>query len=149
MTEKKKSLPKKPKGAVPIFLWWLKKLFWFGGRTVCQRCEIGSMFESHFKIRKVCPECKINFQPYPGDELGVIALGYFMTLIPAAIGWTIAFVHTDWSPGQLLLFFWMVMTLVLIGFYKNIKGIWVGFGYLLTGLKRRESEECSGGGTPR
>lgn len=137
MIEKKKSLPKKPKGAIPIFLWWLKKLFWLGGRTICPRCEIGSMFESHFKIRKRCPECKIKFQPYQGDELGVIALGYFMTLIPATIGGAIAFFYTDWSVWQLLLFFWLLMTSVLIGFYKNIKGIWVGFVYLLTGLKRR------------
>lgn len=81
------------------------------------------MFESHFKIRKRCPECKIKFQPYQGDELGVIALGYFMTLIPATIGGAIAFFYTDWSVWQLLLFFWLLMTSVLIGFYKNIKGI--------------------------
>ena len=73
-------LPKKPKGAVPIFLWWLKKLFLVGARTYCPRCEKGHMFESYFKVRKQCPECKVVLQPYPGDELGVVALGHFLSV---------------------------------------------------------------------
>lgn len=136
MTEKK-ILPKKPTGAIPIFLWWLKKLFWVGGRAICPRCEIGPMFESHFQVRKQCPECKVVLQPYKGDELGVIALGYFLTLGPSVVGLLLAYAYTDWSSGQLLAFFFLLMTIVLIGFYKNIKGIWIAFIYLLTGLRKR------------
>lgn len=95
------------------------------------------MFEGFFKVRKKCPECKIVLQPYPGDELGVIALGYFMTLTPSLIGLVIAYFNTDWTPPQLLGFFFFLMTAILIGFYRNIKGIWIGFVFLLTGLKKR------------
>lgn len=134
---KKLPLPKKPTGALPVFGWWMKKLFWCGGRSVCPRCEKGNMFESHFKVRKQCPECKVVLQPYSGDELGVIALGYFMTVGPSLLGLVAAYFYTDWSPGQLLLFFWFLMTLILVGFYRNIKGIWIGFVFLLTGLRRK------------
>ena len=130
-------LPKKPKGAVPIFLWWLKKLFIVGARTYCPRCEKGLMFESYFKVRKQCPECKVVLQPYPGDELGVVALGYFLTLGPSLVATVAAYFYTEMTPPQLLLFFWLLMTLILIGFYRNIKGIWIAFVFLLTGLRRK------------
>ncbi|MFA5505375.1 MAG: DUF983 domain-containing protein [Vulcanimicrobiota bacterium] len=130
-------LPKKPSGALPIFLWWLKKLFWVGGRTYCPRCEKGLMFESYFKVRKKCPECQVVLQPYPGDELGVIALGYFVTLGPSLVALVWAYFNTSLTPIQLLLLFWFLMTAILFGFYRNIKGIWIGFIYLLTGLRRK------------
>lgn len=95
------------------------------------------MFESHFKVRKQCPECKVVLQPYKGDELGVIALGYFMTLGPSSVGLLLAYAYTDWSPAQLLGFFFFLMTFVMVVFYKNIKGIWIAFVYLLTGLRKR------------
>lgn len=95
------------------------------------------MFDSHFKVRKQCPECKVVLQPYSGDELGVIALGYFMTVFPSLFALVIAYLYTDMSPGQLLGLFFFLMTVILIGFYPNIKGIWIGFVYLLTGLRRK------------
>lgn len=130
-------IPVKPKGAVSIFIWWLRKLFWLGARTVCPRCEQGEMFESFFTIRKRCPACKVKFQPYKGDELGVIAVGYFLTVIPSLIGTAWAYSQFDWSAQQLLGFFFFLMTAILIGFYRNMKGIWVAFVFLLTGLRKR------------
>lgn len=133
--KEKIQLPKKPTGAMGILTWWLRKLFLVGARARCPRCEKGSMFESHFKVRKRCPECKIVFQPYPGDELGVIALGYFITLTPALFGLIFVYLYTDWSAGQMLFFFWSIMTVTLISMYKTIKGIWIAFVYLMTGLR--------------
>ena len=130
-------LPKKPKGAVPIFLWWLKKLFWLGARTICPRCEKGLIFKSFFKVHRRCPECKVVLQPYQGDELGVVALGYFLTVFPSLIGLVLAHLYTDWSPGVQLGFFFFLMTAILVGFYRNIKGIWIAFVFLLTGLRKR------------
>lgn len=130
-------IPTKPEGAFPVFFWWLKKLFWLGARTICPRCEKGEMFESFFGIRKRCPCCKVKFQPYQGDELGVIAVGYFLTVAPSLIGTAAVYSVTDWSYGQLLAFFMGLMTAILITFYRNMKGIWVAFVFLLTGLRRR------------
>ena len=137
MSEKKIPLPKKPKGPMGIFLWWLKKLFALGARTICPRCEKGEMFESYFKVRKRCPECKVVLQPYPGDELGVIALGYFLTVFPALIALVLSHLYTDWSSAMKLGFFFFVMTAILFGFYRNIKGMWIAFVFLLTGLRKR------------
>lgn len=130
-------LPKKPKGAVPIFFWWLKKLFLVGARTLCPRCEKGEMFDGFFKVRKQCPECKVVLEPYPGNELGVIALGYFMTVAPALLVLVWAYFNLALSPYQLLGLVFAVSTLIMVGFYRNIKGIWIAFVFLLTGLRRR------------
>lgn len=129
-------IPQEPKGAGSIFFWWIRKLFWVGARTNCPRCEQGAMFESFFQIRKRCPKCQVLLQPYQGDELGVIGVGYFLTLIPSLLGTMAAYAWTDWSPTQLLIFFFFLMTAILVGFYRNMKGIWVAFVFLMTGFKR-------------
>lgn len=95
------------------------------------------MFESFFVIRKRCPACRVKFQPYKGDELGVIAVGYFLTVIPSLLGVAAAYSLFDWTGGQLLGFFFFLMTAILIGLYRNMKGIWVAFVFLLTGLRKR------------
>lgn len=130
-------IPEKPKGALGIFFWWLKKLFFIGARTICPRCEKGEMFDGFFAIKKRCPHCNVKFQPYQGDELGVIAVGYFLTLAPTLP--TLVFLHlnTDMTAYQLLATFLIMMTAILIGFYRNMKGIWVAFVFLLTGLRRK------------
>lgn len=135
MSEPEVEIPKKPSGSGGILGWWLKKL-WLGWRTICPRCEQGSMFESFFGIRKRCPHCNVKLQPHSGDELGVIAVGYFLTLIPALIGLVAAYSYTDWSAYQLLFFFFFLTTVILVGFYRNMKGLWVAFVFLLTGFKK-------------
>lgn len=134
MSDTEITIPRKPTGSGGIFAWWLRKL-WIGARTVCPRCEHGSMFESFFGIRKRCPHCNVKLQPHSGDELGVIAVGYFLTLIPAMIGLILAYAFTDWTAYQLLFLFFFLTTAILIGFYRNMKGIWIAFVFLLTGSK--------------
>lgn len=129
-------IPQKPSGAMGIFFWWLRKLFWVGARTYCPRCERGAMFESFFGIRKRCPVCNVKLQPHAGDDLGVIAVGYFLTTIPAVIGLLLAWKFTDWTPYQLLFFFFFLTSVILVGGYRNMKGIWIAFNFLLTGLKK-------------
>lgn len=129
------TIPEKPRGSFGILAWWLRKL-WRGAWTTCPRCEQGEMFESFFSIRKRCPVCQVTLQPHSGDELGVIAVGYFLTLIPALLGLVIAYSTTDWSAYQLLFFFFFLTTAILLGLYRNMKGIWVAFVFILTGLKR-------------
>ena len=134
MSDTEITIPQKPTGSGGIFAWWLRKL-WIGSRTVCPRCEQGSMFESFFGIRKRCPHCNVKLQPHAGDELGVIAVGYFLTMIPAMIGLILAYSFTDWTAYQLLFLFFFLTTVILVGFYRNMKGIWIAFVFLLTGSK--------------
>ena len=135
MSESEMEFPQKPKGSFGILMWWLRKL-WVGWRTMCPRCEKGAMFESFFQIRQRCPHCNIKLQPNAGDELGVIAVGYFLTLFPAMLGLILAYAYTEWSAYQLLFLFFFLTAFFLIAFYRNMKGLWVGFAYLLTGLRR-------------
>ena len=131
------AIPERPKGAIGILAWWLKKLFWLGARTVCPRCEKGEMFDTFFTIKKRCPTCNVKFQPYQGDELGVIAVGYFLTTFPCLLATVLLHLNSDLSGYQLLGFFLFLMTAILVGFYRNMKGIWVAFVFLLTGLRKR------------
>lgn len=135
MSETEIAIPEKPKTTSGILFWWLRK-FWLGWRTICPRCEKGAMFESFFGIRKRCPVCNVKLQPHSGDELGVIAVGYFLTLIPALLGLVAAYSYTDWTAQQLLLFFFFLCTAILIGLYRNMKGLWVSLVFLMTGFKR-------------
>ncbi len=135
MSKTEIEIPQKPQGSGGILMWWLRKL-WVGARTVCPRCEQGSMFESFFKIRKRCPHCNCKLQPYEGDDLGVIAVGYFLTLFPAMVGLLLAYKFTDWTAYQLLFLFFFLTTAILVGLYRNMKGIWVAFVFILTGFKK-------------
>lgn len=94
------------------------------------------MFESHFHIRSHCPNCGVRLQPYAGDSLGVYAVCYFLALIPAALAIIAAyFLHAPLSPIGYILLFGAVSGAVLFGFYPNMKGIWIAFVYLMTGLR--------------
>lgn len=95
------------------------------------------MFESFFQVRKRCSHCQVILQPYSGDEIGVIVLGHVLLVIPVLLGALIAHLYTDWSMGQQMTFIFLLMTAFLLTFYRNIKGIWISFVYLLTGLRRK------------
>ena len=114
---------------------WLRTLFWIGARRVCPKCEQGAMFRDHFHIHARCPHCNVKFQPYDGDILGVIATCYFLTLIPALLVSVAAFAWTSLSTTQVILLFCGLTALILLTFFPRMKGIWVAFVYLLTGLR--------------
>lgn len=115
---------------------WLSTL-WTGARCKCPRCREGKMFKSFFTIKKKCEHCGVTFQPYEGDVLGVIAVGYFGTVIPSLVALVLAYAYLDLSLEGYFLLYFTVMSTVLLGFYRNFKGLWVAFVYLLTGLKPR------------
>ena len=94
------------------------------------------MFESFYGIRETCPNCGVKLQPYAGDSLGVIATGYFFTLVPAVVVTALAWRYLHPGPYALLAIFGLVSSVALFGCYRNMKGIWIAFVYLLTGFKR-------------
>ena len=95
------------------------------------------MFSSFFEIRKQCPRCQITFQPYPGDSLGVIAVAYFLTLIPTLVLVLAAYSCANLSIQGLFALYMALTAAFLFGLYRNMKGIWVAFVYLMTGLRKR------------
>lgn len=94
------------------------------------------MFESHFHIREHCPHCGVKLQPYAGDSLGVYAVCYFLALVPAILAMVAAYYwQAPLSPMGYLGLFALVSGTVLFGFYPNMKGLWIAFVYLMTGLR--------------
>lgn len=126
----------RPQGGFALIGYWLKKLFWVGASCHCPRCEQGAMFETFFGIRERCPVCRIKFQPYEGDSPGVIAVGYFLTLLPTIVLVLLAYAYLELSPEALLGLYLGLTAFFLFAFFRNMKGIWVAFVYLLTGLRR-------------
>lgn len=96
------------------------------------------MFRSHFQIHRECPECGVVLQPYAGDSLGVYAVCYFLTVIATALVLAAAYLlfHVT-SPYTYLGLFSVTSGVILFGFFPNMKGIWIAFVYLLTGLRRQ------------
>ena len=89
------------------------------------------MFRSPFKIHKRCPNCRTLFQPYEGDSLGVYAVCYSVSVVPAML----AFKYMQLGYMGLLGVFSVTTGVILFGFYRNMKGLWVALLYLMTGLK--------------
>jgi uncharacterized protein (DUF983 family) len=123
------------RGALRILAQWLRKMLWIGGRCICPKCEQGKMFETYYGIRKKCPVCGVTLQPYEGDSLGVIATGYFLTLLPAAFIAIAAWRYLHLGAYASLAVFSLASAGLLFGFYPNMKGIWVATVYLMTGFK--------------
>ena len=116
----------------------LRALFGRGARGLCPKCGQGRMFQSHFQIRKECPHCGVTLQPYAGDSLGVYAVCYFLTVIATVfvLGAMFLLFHPT-SPWTYLTVFSLTSAAILFGGFPYMKGIWIGFVYLLTGLRRQ------------
>ena len=112
-------------------------VLWRGALKRCPKCGRGAMFKSYFAINKQCPECQVVFQPYAGDSLGVYAVCYFLTLVPSIVAAVLACSLLKFSIYQGFLLFSALSTVILIGFYPNMKGLWIGLVYLATGLRSR------------
>lgn len=115
----------------------LYTLFGLGALGRCPKCREGRMFASHFSIHQRCPVCNVRFQPYEGDVLGVYATCYFLTVIPAALLCVALYVFSSPPLWMLVAVFGAVSSVILLAFYPAMKGIWIAFVYLLTGLRPR------------
>ena len=49
----------------------------------CPACGGGGLYRGWVNIEDRCPHCGITLQPYSGDALGVYAVAYVLTLVPA------------------------------------------------------------------
>ena len=96
------------------------------------------MFRSHFHIHKQCPQCGVVLQPYAGDSLGVYAVCYFITIVLTVLVLAAAYwLFHPTSPYAYLAIFSVTSGAILFGLFPNMKGIWIGFVYLLTGLRKQ------------
>jgi uncharacterized protein (DUF983 family) len=128
----------KREGPLGVTWRWLYTLLWLGARKRCPKCGQGQMFRSYIQIHTHCPACEVKLQPYAGDSLGVYAVCYFVTILITAVGMGLAYLLLPGlSPYGYLGLFAVLSGGVLFGLYPNMKGLWVAFVYLLTGLRKQ------------
>lgn len=115
---------------------WIQAL-WDGVRLRCPACRRGGIFRSWFETWPRCRGCGVAFQPHEGDFLGTMAVTYGITvgLALALLAWTWA--RTDWTLGQHLGAYSAFCVVWYLGFYRNMKGLWIGLLYLMTGPRPR------------
>ena len=128
----------KREGPLRITWRWLYTMLWLGARKRCPKCGQGKMFRSYLHVHTNCPACDIKLQPYAGDSLGVYAVCYFLTIFATAVGLGLAYLLIpNLSPWGYLGLFIVISTTFLLGGFPNMKGIWIAFVYLMTGLRKR------------
>ncbi len=110
---------------------------WRGALNRCPNCGKGRIFSTLTRMQPTCSECGVTFQPYEGDFLGAVAIAYTITAVAGLVGYLLLRPWVHWTSAAEIVFWGAFCTVFYIGFYPNMKGIWVGILYLMTGLKPR------------
>ncbi|MFO7171608.1 MAG: DUF983 domain-containing protein [Bacillota bacterium] len=109
------------------------RAIWNGLLLRCPRCGGGRIFRTRWEMHPRCPACGLGFERAEGDFLGAIVVAYGVTSVLIAAGAYALAALTD-LPGDLQVAIWAAVgTLFLFLFYRNMKGIWIGILYLMTG----------------
>ena len=96
------------------------------------------MFRTHFQIRPRCPSCNLTLQPDAYDNLGVYAFCYSFTMVTTLVILAcLYFLLGPISPYTDLGIFELTAGFILVGFFPNMKGLWVGFHFLRTGSRKQ------------
>ncbi|MHB2017460.1 MAG: DUF983 domain-containing protein [Candidatus Xenobia bacterium] len=113
---------------------WIQAL-WDGLRGRCPNCHQGRICKTLIEPYENCPGCGVTFQPYEGDFLGALAIGYTITATAALVGFLVLS-HFVQLSAVVNIALWGAFALVFyIVLYPNLKGIWVALLYLMTGLR--------------
>lgn len=88
------------------------------------------MPRSLFGIGGRCPACGLGFELGAGDFSGAIMIAQMLLGLLAIPVWVLFTVLTDWSFTTRVVLTFVVLFVLLVVFYRNIKGMW--FAFLLT-----------------
>ncbi|MBT9581962.1 DUF983 domain-containing protein [bacterium] len=114
--------------------WW--KALWRGATCRCPKCGQGALYETFLRVRKTCPACGVTFQPYAGDSLGVYAICYGLSVVPAIAAAILVGFYLNSNPYVVLATFAGVSGSILFGLFRNMKGLWIALVFLMTGLRK-------------
>lgn len=111
----------------------LWRALWDGLRLRCPRCGQGRIYRTRWEMHPHCPHCSLGFERGEGDFLGAITIAYAVTSVLIAIGVFLLAALTELSAGVQVAIWSVFGALFLLLFYRNMKGIWIGILYLMTG----------------
>lgn len=117
-----------------LLRWW--KALWRGVTCRCPKCGQGSLYETFLQVRKTCLGCGVTFQPYAGDSLGVYAICYGLSVVPAIAAAILVGFYLNSNPYVVLATFAVVSGSILFGLFRNMKGLWIALVFLMTGLRK-------------
>ena len=117
------------------------KTLLLGLRLRCPNCGVGHISDSLFHIHKSCSNCHVLFERKSGEGAGASIL--WLSILPIfALGlFFLLFAINPDFPLIVLLGIPAIFILVAsIGFYRNIRGLWIGVIALTDGLYKEDEE---------
>lgn len=102
-----------------------------GLRLKCPVCEQGDLFDTTFKLHKVCPHCSVRFERNTGEEVGGMTISIVFTCTIFLLGYLVAEIYTNWSVWAHLAI-WVPFAIIFpIVFYRYSRSLWIVFLYLI------------------
>jgi uncharacterized protein (DUF983 family) len=102
----------------------------------CPACRQGRMGKSLTELHHKCANCGITFEPNEGDFIGAMMITYSVLAVFLCFGIFLLIWLTDLSAvAHIIIWSLFSIAFILLG-YRNMKGLWVGILYAMTGLKR-------------
>lgn len=89
-----------------------------------------------FDLHSHCPNCGVNFQPNAGDFLGTITIAYAVLSVLVIVGIFVLYQVSDLSVTTHATIWTSFSFLFMLLFFRNLKGLWIGILYAMTGLER-------------
>lgn len=120
-------------------MWEMLRAALTGMQLKCPACKAGRVYRSFTEINHTCPTCGVVFEREEGDFLGAMVVAYSLLSVFVAAGVLVLEVLTDLDPMLHVLIWSLFSTVFLIGFYRNMKGIWLGILHVMIGLKERQA----------
>lgn len=118
-------------------LLWLRAM-WDGMRLVCPACRRGRMYRNLQDLNERCPECGVVFERQDGEFLGAMVVAYTVLALVVIGGYFLVQAVADLSATAHIVIWSAVSLLLLVFFYRNMKGIWIGLLHAVLGLGNRE-----------
>lgn len=112
----------------------IKKL-WTGFWLRCPNCEEGHMAEGFLGLQEKCEICAVRFERKPGESAGAsIIWAGILPILAMFIFFAIELNNpgtTLWISAGIPLAF---VVIAGIGFYRNVRGLWIAITYLTGGV---------------
>jgi uncharacterized protein (DUF983 family) len=111
----------------------------------CPVCGRGTIFQSHFRMNRTCPECHVVFWKDPGESLGAMYLDYAVAAAAFLLTWATLVWFTEVSDFAMLFILSAVAVGSVLVFYPLTRSVWTVLVYLSGGIERPPMRVIPGG----